>query len=55
MQKHIRELEESPEETDRLAADTLEDVEEGVPFLRDFSPESVDKLQTEPACSPRSP
>jgi len=55
MQKHIRELEEFPEETDRLAADALEDVEEGAPFLRDFSSESVDKLQTEPARSPRSP
>ncbi|KZP32856.1 Golgi apparatus membrane protein TVP38 [Athelia psychrophila] len=38
MQKHIRELEGLPEETDRLAADALEDIEEGAPLLRDFSP-----------------
>ena len=55
MKKQIRELEECPEETDRLAADALEDVEEGAPLLRDFSPESVDRLQTERAHSPQSP
>jgi len=39
MQKQIRELEGLPNETDRMAADALEDVEEGAPLLRDFSPE----------------
>ncbi|KIM90690.1 hypothetical protein PILCRDRAFT_94434 [Piloderma croceum F 1598] len=54
MQKHIRQLEEFPEETDRLAADVIEDVEEGAPLLRDFSDDSVDDMETERARSPRS-
>jgi hypothetical protein len=55
MQKHIRQLEEFPEETDRLAADAIEDVEEGAPLLRNFSDGSVDGMQTEQARSPQSP
>lgn len=55
MQKHIRELDDMPEETDRLAADAIEDIEEGAPLLRDFSSsESVDKLNPGQASSPRS-
>jgi hypothetical protein len=54
MQKHIRQLEEFPEETDRLAADAIEDVEEGAPLLRNFSDESVGDMQTERARSPQS-
>ncbi|KAF7983867.1 hypothetical protein HWV62_18200 [Athelia sp. TMB] len=38
MQKHIREMGDIPDETERLAADALEDVEEGAPLLRSFSP-----------------
>jgi hypothetical protein len=55
MQKHIRQLEEFPEETDRLAADAIEDVEEGAPLLRNFSDGSVGDMQTERARSPQSP
>jgi hypothetical protein len=54
MQKHIRQLEEFPEETDRLAADAIEDVEEGAPLLRNFSDDSVGDMQAERAHSPRS-
>ena len=37
-QKQIRELENLPEGTDRLAANGLEDVEEGAPLLQSLSP-----------------
>jgi hypothetical protein len=37
MQKHIHQLEGFPDETDRLAAEAIEDVEEGAPLLSDFS------------------
>jgi hypothetical protein len=55
MQRHIRRLEDLPEETDRLAADALEDAEEGAPLLHALSPESVDNLQTGLAFNPRTP
>lgn len=42
MQKHIRNLKDSPEETNRRAANTLDDVEEGAPLLRDISDEEDD-------------
>lgn len=42
MQRHIRQLEDLPEETNRRAANTIDNIEEGAPLLRDFSTESVD-------------
>ncbi len=44
MDKHIQELRESPDRVDELAAEALEDAEEGAPLLRDFSSESVNNL-----------
>ena len=55
MQKQIRQLEGFPEETDRLAADAIEDIEEGAPLLRDFSDESVNKVPTTRPPSPQLP
>jgi hypothetical protein len=55
MQKQIRLLEGFSEETDRLAADAIEDIEEGAPLLRDFSNESVDKVPTARSSGPQSP
>lgn len=46
MQRHVRQLPDFS--ADHLAADVLED-EEDAPLLRDFSLESADRLQTEPA------
>lgn len=44
MQKHIRELDGIPEETERLAVEAIEDVDEGAPLLRDFSDNSDENL-----------
>lgn len=48
MQKQIRDLRESPALADELAADALEDAEEGAPLLRDFSSESVNEVERSP-------
>lgn len=42
MKRRIHQLEDLPEETTRRAANTVDDLEEGAPLLRDFSTESVD-------------
>jgi uncharacterized membrane protein YdjX (TVP38/TMEM64 family) len=42
MKRQIRQIEDLPEETNRRAANTIDDLEEGAPLLRDFSTESVD-------------
>ncbi|TDL29433.1 Golgi apparatus membrane protein TVP38 [Rickenella mellea] len=42
MQAQIRKLHESSDESDELAADALEEAEEGAPLLRNISPDSVD-------------
>lgn len=49
VQRHLRQLHDFSEETDRPAADVLEDAEEDAPLLRDSSLESVDRLRTGPA------
>jgi len=49
MQKHIRQLEGLPEETDQLAASAISDIEEGAPLLGDFSSESVDNTHPDQA------
>lgn len=42
MQKEIKQLRESPDVEDELAAEALEEAEEGAPLLRNISSDSVD-------------
>jgi hypothetical protein len=44
VQNHIRHLEGIPPEVDELAAEAIEDVDEGAPLLRNFSDGSLNEL-----------
>ena len=44
MQKQIDELRKSPAIDDELAAEALEEAEEGAPLLQNFSTDSLDNL-----------
>jgi hypothetical protein len=46
VQNHIRHLGGIPPEVDELAAEAIEDVEEGAPLLRNFSDGSLNELES---------
>jgi hypothetical protein len=54
MQKHIRQLEGFPEETDRLVVNAIEDAEAGDPLLMNFSDEAIDNSQNDNSQNERS-
>ncbi|KAI0693579.1 hypothetical protein BC835DRAFT_1067469 [Cytidiella melzeri] len=46
MQSHIRHLEGMPPDVDELAAEAVEDAEEGAPLLVSYSSESLDEEES---------